>query len=501
MKKKSVRLSFILIIFVFSQGIFAQSEIKNAILRGLDNYYNFKWSQSELTFQRLIDKYPDDPRGYYYKSGIYFWYYFSNKDKADLQKFMEYSDEAIEKAVALLDSDADNTDVLYILGANYSYRAMAFTQEGKFLDAVWATKKSESFLNKVIELNPKFYDAYLGLGLYNFALGQIPKAFQWALSLAGMKGDKEKGLKYIKEAMTLGTYSKVEAKFYYAQILSDFFTDYSTASKYMTNLISRYPNNLLFNYSLAVIYIKERKLEQSERILRRIRYNHTAKFKQLVAYSNFLIGDILFKKNKFDSATVYYNKFILTTPDNDYTGIANYRLGVCYEFMGQKDVSKTYFKLSDRGNLDLDDDIYAKRRGQLFSEEAFTKDDMDLVRFSHYVETGRYKIAIDSLSYLAETTNSVDVKAEALLNLSDALFSLRKYEASADTAIKIKSLKIKNEKWIKPFACYFAARAKEKSGEDADVKIYIDEASDYKNYDYQNKLKNLLFAMKSREKY
>ena len=33
------------------------------------------------------------------------------------------------------------------------------------------------------------------------------------------------------------------------------------------------------------------------------------------------------------------------------------------------------------------------------------------------------------------------------------------------------------------------------------VKIYIDEASDYKNYDYQNKLKNLLFAMKSREKY
>ena len=501
MKKKTFLLVYLIITFIFSQAVFAQAEIKNAILRGLDNCYGFRWSQAEITFQRLIDKYHDDPRGYHYKSSIYFWYYFSNKDKADLQRFIEYSDQAIEKAVALLDNDENNTEILYILGANYSYRAMAFTQEGKFLDAVWATKKSESFLNKVIELNPRFYDAYLGLGLYNFAMGQIPKAFQWALSLAGMKGNKEKGLEYIKEAMTHGTYSRVEARFYYSQILTDFFSDYSTASNYMNSLIARYPNNLLFNYSLAVIYIKERKLDQAERILRRLRNTHTSKFKQLIAYSNFLTGDVLFKKNKFDSATVYYNKFILTTLDNDYTGIANYRLGVCYEFMGQKDVSKAYFKLSDRGNLDIDDDIYAKRRGELLADEGFTKDDMDLIRFTHYVETGRYKTAVDSLSYLAKNTISNDIKAEALLHLSDALFSLKRYEASADTALTAKSLKIKNEKWIKPFACYFAARAKEKLGEDADAKLYLEQADDYKNYDYQNKLKNLLFALKSREKF
>jgi Iml2/Tetratricopeptide repeat protein 39/Tetratricopeptide repeat len=501
MKKYLFHIACTLIALLALKGnVYAQSEINSAILRGLENIYNFKWNQAQLTFQRLIDKYPDDPRGYHYKSSIYFWYYFSNKDKADLQEFLNYSDTTIDKGIALLDSNSTDIETLYILGANYSYRAMAFTQQGKFLDAVWATKKSESFLNKVIELNPRFHDAYLGLGLYNFAIGQIPKAFQWALSLAGMKGDKELGLKYIKEAMNYGTYAKVEAKFYYAQILTDFFADYSTAANLMNSLIMSYPDNLLFSYSLGVIYIKDRKLDASERILRRIVQSRTTKFKQLVSYSNFLIGDILYKKNKFDAATIYYNKFILSTLGNDYLGIANYRLAVCYEFMGQKDVANTYFKLTSRGDTDVEDDIYARRRGNIFSKTGFSNDEMELVKFSHYVENAKYKIAIDSLSVLIDSTNSTDVKAEALLNLSDALYSVHRFAASADTALAAKSLDINEEKWIKPFACYYIARAKEKLGDKEDVQNYINEAEDYKSYDYQNKLKNLLFALKSRGK-
>jgi tetratricopeptide (TPR) repeat protein len=300
--------------------------------------------------------------------------------------------------------------------------------------------------------------------------------------------------------MNYGTYAKVEAKFYYAQILTDFFADYAAAANLMNSLIMSYPDNLLFSYSLGVIYIKDRKLNASERILRRIVQSKTTKFKQLVSYSNFLIGDILYKKNKFDAAPIYYNKFILSTVGNDYLGIANYRLAVCYEFLDQKDVANTYFKLTKRGDTNIEDDIYARRRGNFFSKTGFSNDEMELVKFRHYVENAKYKIAVDSLSVLIDSTNSPDVKAEALLNLSDALFSLRRFAASADTAVAAKSLEINEEKWIKPFACYYIARAKEKLGDMEDAQNYINEAEDYKSYDYQNKLKNLLFALKSRGK-
>ncbi|MGA7837112.1 MAG: tetratricopeptide repeat protein [Ignavibacteriaceae bacterium] len=494
---------YLVLVFLFGITRIAlpQTGIKSTILKGLDSYYNFNWTQSENTFQKLIDKYPDDPRGYHYMSGIYFWYYFSNKDKDDLNKFLEYSDKAIDEAVAKIDTLTDDPDLLYILGANYSYRAMAFTQEGKFLDAVWATKRSESFLKKVIEINPKYYDAYLGLGLYNFALGQIPKAFQWALSIAGMKGDKEKGLTYLQEAVNKGTFTKVEASFYYSQILSDFFADYRKASKFLDNLLQKYPDNLLFSYSLSVVKIRERKLDAANKLLHKIVKASNIKLPQLIALSNFLLGDIQFKQNNFDSATVYYNKFILTTPENDYTGITNYRLAICYELMEQENVATTFFKMTNRGNTDIEDDVYAKRRGEYFSEHNFNQDDKNLVRFNHYIAMSRFKTAIDSLNELKDTTKSEDVKAEAMLNISDALYLLGNYKASADSALLIKSYQIENEKWIEPYSYYFAARAQLKLGNSEGAKRNIEEAEGFKNFDYQNKLKNLLFGIRSKEKY
>ena len=99
---------------------------------------------------------------------------------------------------------------------------MAFGKAENFLDAVWATKKSESYLSEVMEINPKKNDAYLGLGLYNFAVAQIPSSFKWALNLAGISGDKETGVKYIEIAAENGNYAKVEAQYYLSQIQHGF---------------------------------------------------------------------------------------------------------------------------------------------------------------------------------------------------------------------------------------------------------------------------------------
>ena len=73
-----------------------------------------------------------------------------------------------------------------------------------------------------MEINPENYDAYLGIGLFNFAAGQTPTAFRWALKLAGINGDTETGLSNIKVAAEKGKFSKVEAQYYYSQIASEY---------------------------------------------------------------------------------------------------------------------------------------------------------------------------------------------------------------------------------------------------------------------------------------
>ena len=263
-----IAVSASLLVILFTSLNFAQPEIEKNISKALEQSYNFKWEDAEETLNKLIEKYPEDPRGYHYLSGIYLWYYLGSKNKTDYDRFVDYSDTTIDKAEKIIDEKPEDEKTLYILGADYNYRAIVFTNAGNFLDAAWATKKSESYLSHLLSIDSLQYDAYLGLGLYNFAVGHIPSAFNWALSLVGFDGDKETGLKYIKIAAEKGKRSKVEAQYYLSQILSEVMFDYDGSKKYIKSLIKKYPDNLLFNYSLAVLELKQRNLKGVRKIFK-----------------------------------------------------------------------------------------------------------------------------------------------------------------------------------------------------------------------------------------
>lgn len=501
--KKISSAFFLIFLFIFFSIdlTVAQSVITKTIKRGLDYGYNFNWEKAEKTFQSLIIRYPKDPRGYHYEASIYLWRYLSNPSKQNYNLFIEYSDSAIEKAKTLLDKDPDNLEFLYVLGSDYSYRTIAFTKAEKFLDAVWASKKSDSYLSQTISIDSTYYDAYLGLGLYYFGVGQIPSTFRWALSLAGIHGDRELGLKYIKIAAREGEYSKVEAEYYLSQILSDFLFDYSSSSHYLQNLVSQYPNNLLFNYSYGVLEIKRRRLNDAEKILEKIITKEDSDFDQIISFSNFLMGDVYFKKNQFEQAKKYYLNFTSDPSDNDYKGIAYYRLALCYEINGDRAEAEKYFKLTDKGNMDLEDDIYAKREGEIYSKRSLANTEVDLVRYSNMIDNGKYKAALDSLSELLERVKTDRLKSEVYLYLSDAAYWLDKYDESLNYAVLSKTLNSFDERWVKPFACYYAARANDKLGNYTVAKNFIDEADSYSDFDYQKKLKNLLSALSLENKF
>jgi tetratricopeptide (TPR) repeat protein len=487
---------FVLIFtFLFYSYCFAQQEIERQILKGLESCYNFNWDQADQTFQNLIDKYPDDPRGYHFKSSIYLWYYLGGNEKNDLITFEQYSEMALKKGEALLEKDEKNQMALYILGADYSYRAIAFGKAENFLDAAWATKKSESFLTEVLELNPKKVDAYLGLGLYNFAVAQIPSAFKWALNLVGISGDMDAGIKYIETASEYGSYAKVEAQYYLAQIEMDFLADYETSAAILKKLVRKYPQNLLFNYSYAVLLMKQRKMPEALKLLDKVIKAGNSQFSQITSFSYFLKGDINFRNNNLDSAKNYYMQFLEKTKDNDYTGIAGYRLAVCYEATGDREEAVKYFKKAQTGNMDLDDDIYAKRKGEIYEKRTMSPNELQLVYDSNMLEAGKYKAAYDSLTSLYPAIQIDKLKAEALLYKSEAAYYMGDYRESIEMANQSLALDPSNEKWIIPFSYYFLARANKKLGNTEECKFNLEKADDENEYDYQNKIKNLLYPL------
>lgn len=482
-------------LFIFSSLLFGQQEIERQIDKGLDACYNFNWNQADQIFRGLIKKYPDDPRGYHFESSIYLWYYLGGNDKNDLDTFEVYSDKALNMGEAVLSENEKSEMALYILGANYNYRAIAFGKAGNYLDAAWASKKSESYLSQVLELNPKKTDAYLGLGLYNFAVAQIPQAFKWALNLVGISGDKDTGVKYIEMAAENGNYSKVEAQYYLAQIEMDFLIDYELSAAILKKLVKRFPQNLLFNYSYAVLLIKQKKLTEADKFLFKVTRADNEQFNQITSFSYFLVGDINFRNNKLDSARSYYLHFLDGARDNDYTGIAAYRLAICYEAEGNREESIKYFEKAQTGNMDLDDDIYAKRKGELYAKRTLAPAELALIFISNMIEAGKYKAAYDSIISLYPNLQAEKLKAEALLYKSETAYYMGNYEESIDLAENALTMDSSNEKWVVPFSYYCLARANKKLGNQDLVKLNIEKADEDNDYDYQNKLRNLLNSL------
>ena len=487
-----------LAIFLLSNSfLFCQQEIEKQILKGLDACYNFDWNQADQTFKNIIEKYPDDPRGYHFESSIYLWYYLGGNNKDDLDSFEKYSDLTLEKGDALLDKNEKNEMALYFLGANYNYRAIAFGKAGNFLDAAWATKKSETYLNQSLEINPARTDAYLGLGLYNFAIAQIPASFKWALNLVGISGEKDLGVKYLETVAEGGKYAKVEAKYYLAQIDMDFLIDYESSAAILKKLIRKYPGNILFNYSYAVLLMKQRKLTEANKLLVKVIKVGDKQFNQITSFSYFLKGDINFRNNQLDSAKTYYLHFLDQADNNDYAGIASYRLAICYEATGEREEAVKYFEKAQNGNMDLDDDIYAKRKGEMYAKRTLSSLELNLIFDYNMIEAGKYKAAYDSLQSILPQIQSEKIKAEAFLYKSEAAFYMGNYQESIDLANQALGLNSSNEKWVIPFSYYYLARAYKKLGNTEEVKSFAEKADEENNYDYQNKLKNLLYVFQA----
>ncbi|MDP4116547.1 MAG: DUF3808 domain-containing protein [Bacteroidota bacterium] len=488
---KNYLLLLLIFVFSFTIGYPQIKEKKDEIISGLDLIYNFKWTEGNRIFEKIIREQPDEPVGYHFKSVSYLWHYLSNKDLNTYNIFLAYSDSALEKAIKKVDKQ-ETEENFYLLGACYNYRSVVFAFKGNYLDAAYASKKAETYLSKVISLNKTNYDAYFGLGLYNFAISQIPSGFSWVLKIAGINGSKKTGYEYLKLASEKGTFSKAEAIYFYSQILMNDDFDYSTSANYLSKLIKQYPDNIIFRYAQSVLLIKQKNPKAAKDLLLSIYNTPLDNFKKTVSYTKFLLGDVYFKLNMFDSATVYYSAFLSDLVDADYSGIAAYRCGISYEMLNNRTEAVRYFKLTKNGNRDLEDDAYAFRKGSSFLNNPISAEEKKKIYAENLLECGDLNGAENIFNSLLKMEISPAQKAEIYFYLSEIKWNKKSTDESINLALQVKDLNSGKEEWIKPFALYNAARGYKSKNDFFKVKDIVDEVESYSGYDYEQTLTKML---------
>ncbi len=424
----------VVVLLTITSILFSQSKLDSLVSAGNEQSFQFQFKQAERTFQTLIKLYPNSSLGYYFISRNSLWFYLANKDSVSRESYLRNSKFAESKAKAEYKKYPEDVTVNYNLGNIFFLKSIYNSTEQNTMDAFWATKSAVNYFEDAIEYNPNYFEPYLPLGIIKYALGFVPGVLNWAITIAGLDGDKNEGLSDIRTAFHSCLNCKTEAAYHLGKLYTEYNAMYDSAEVLLSNIVDKFPKNELFLYQYAILQIDKRELGKAINILDRILLsNSQPKFLQTYVLSKFLKGEILFKQNKFSEAITEYEEFISQTITYDYTGVANLKIALAYEMLDEKLLAQRHYILARNGNHDIPDDYFANEKSKELFEVKFTKNDKLFIEAQNFLESGKY------LDVLATAKKIDTLKVDSEKNFDIALLQIESYQKlnNSDEASKI----------------------------------------------------------------
>lgn len=220
----------------------------------IENTYDYKFEEAVRTTDKLIAAYPDEPVGYLYKCGV-IWKMLEEDCAGPTDSAYSEIKHLIDSACGLSKTyvGKNPSDVmgLFYYAGGLVYRARYGAIKHDWFSVMSDGVKSRKLLQKILELDPNFYDAYSGIGAFNYYASNIPWYLKPIAYVLGVSGNGAEGLAQLRKAAEYGKYSKTEAAEFLATVVYVNEDDYSGAKEIMRILHDEYPLNLDFTRSLC----------------------------------------------------------------------------------------------------------------------------------------------------------------------------------------------------------------------------------------------------------
>ncbi len=203
------------------------------------------WARADSLLEAQISKYPDSPKYYALKGPYYFYTRYYNQGALDgdslLQKMAEYSQKAIE----IGEKEEMSLDDKFFVGTAYGYLSRFYGRQRSYWDAYWATSSCRSYLNDVLEEDPSYADAKMGLAVIEyFSATQVTGFWGFIAWVLGMNGDRDVALQQFHDVAENGHWFKYEGQFALAAVYRFFERDFEQARVLYIQLYDNFPQNV-----------------------------------------------------------------------------------------------------------------------------------------------------------------------------------------------------------------------------------------------------------------
>jgi tetratricopeptide (TPR) repeat protein len=195
---------------------------------------------AELYRQDLLDT------TFYANDGFLTGKHPSPEDPAVRDRIFSLEDQVERESSARLSRNPRDVDSLYARGwarsLRSSYMAMV---ERSFSAAFHMALQAHSDEAHVLQIDPKYLDAELVVGTYQYVIGALPWGFKLLFGFAGITGSKSKGMETLHDAFARAPMTSIEAGTVIA-LFQRRESKYKDAIVVVRNLKAKYPHDFLF---------------------------------------------------------------------------------------------------------------------------------------------------------------------------------------------------------------------------------------------------------------
>ena len=181
-------------------------------------------------------------------------FYTNGDDKVDpkiVDEFRALTREAKRLAEAKLKQDPKNIEALDFLANTEGLKA-AFEEavERRHFAALRDGNDAVDRHREVLKLDPKYIDAQVTIGLYEYTVGSLPLPVKLLAGLTGFRGSKKKGLALLEQVAKEGQWRQDDAKTVLVLLYTreKRFADILPITR---ELSAKYPRNYLFRLETA----------------------------------------------------------------------------------------------------------------------------------------------------------------------------------------------------------------------------------------------------------
>jgi tetratricopeptide (TPR) repeat protein len=332
-------------------------------LTAFNHFYNLDYDRAVQEFEQVLERHPDDPFAVnhfltatlfreLYRMGVLNTGEYANDtfisaphrpaDPKVKQQINDLVNRALRLEEKRLAANPNDVDALYARGVTRAqFATYTALIERAWFSALRNALGARRDHERVLELSPSTVEAKLIVGAHNYVVGNLPWGVKAAASMVGLGGNKDKGLRYLKECGQGNGETSIDAQILLAVFLRREHR-YDEALPIVRELVPRFPQDVLLALEEGHLLRAAGRNQEAAEVYRRIwqagtEGHYPGRHYEIAALS---LGDLLRSEKDYSGAAAAYEE-VGQAPQADSEALqkANLGAGEMYDLLQKRDLA------------------------------------------------------------------------------------------------------------------------------------------------------------------